>query len=296
MRKAASLVEVLVVIGLLAGLAALLLSAAQKVRAAAARADCANRLRQVALAAQSYHDRTGALPTGCTTAGTFRWTSWLNRLMPDLGREAEWRQAVEDYVLLPSPFRPPHRNLARPVDLFVCPTQEARVLETLGGQRAAVTTYLGVTGEFRMPPAGGIPGVFGTRPGAFGVGRGVRLAEVTDGLSATLLAGERPAGADPHLGWWYAGVGQAGDGSADYLLAVREFPRSPRLTACPVGQYRFGDGDVTDPCDLLHFWSRHPGGAHFALCDGSVRFLTYEADAVLASLATRAGGEVAEVP
>ncbi len=292
MRRAASLVELLVAVGVLAVLTALLLPAVQKVRGAAVRADCGNRLRQLALAAHAHHDRAGALPAGCTPAGPMRWATWLTRLLPDLGREAEWGEARVDYALLPSPFAPPHRNLARPVDAFRCPSQSVLVLETLAGRRAAVTTYLGVTGEFRP----GRPGPAGPLPGAFGVGRGVRLAEVTDGLSATLLAGERPAGADPHLGWWYAGVGQAGDGSADALLAVHESARSPRLDACPAGQYRFGDGDPADPCDLLHFWSSHAGGAHFALCDGSVRFLSYAADPVLAALATRAGGEPVEVP
>jgi prepilin-type processing-associated H-X9-DG protein len=47
---------------------------------------------------------------------------------------------------------------------------------------------------------------------------------------------------------------------------------------------------------MFHFWSPHPGGANFALADGSVRFLPYAANDVLPALATRAGGEVAAVP
>ncbi len=43
-------------------------------------------------------------------------------------------------------------------------------------------------------------------------------------------------------------------------------------------------------------WSLHGGGANFAFCDGSVRFLPYSADAILPALATRAGGEVVAVP
>jgi prepilin-type processing-associated H-X9-DG protein len=51
-----------------------------------------------------------------------------------------------------------------------------------------------------------------------------------------------------------------------------------------------------DPCGMFHFWSPHPGGANFAFCDGSVRFLAYSANDVLPALATRAGGEPVAVP
>ncbi|QDU22132.1 hypothetical protein ETAA1_41080 [Urbifossiella limnaea] len=42
---------------------------------------------------------------------------------------------------------------------------------------------------------------------------------------------------------------------------------------------------------MFHFWSPHPGGANFALADASVRFLRYDADAVMPALASRAGSE-----
>jgi prepilin-type processing-associated H-X9-DG protein len=47
---------------------------------------------------------------------------------------------------------------------------------------------------------------------------------------------------------------------------------------------------------VFHYWSLHPGGAHFAMCDGSVHFLSYSADKILPALATRAGGEAVEMP
>ena len=49
-------------------------------------------------------------------------------------------------------------------------------------------------------------------------------------------------------------------------------------------------------CLRFHFWSVHPGGAHFAFADGSVRFLKYSADEIMPALATRAGGEAVTVP
>jgi len=48
-------------------------------------------------------------------------------------------------------------------------------------------------------------------------------------------------------------------------------------------------------CDVLHFWSYHPGGAVFSLCDGSVRLIPYDADLILPQLATRADSEVVDL-
>jgi prepilin-type processing-associated H-X9-DG protein len=112
------------------------------------------------------------------------------------------------------------------------------------------------------------------------------------------VAGERPPSADFWYGWWYAGFGQAGTGSGDMLLGVRERNRGGYIYTyfCAPGPYSFSPGRFDNQCDLFHFWSPHPGGAHFLFGDGSARFLGYAADPILPALATRAGGEVAALP
>jgi prepilin-type processing-associated H-X9-DG protein len=55
-------------------------------------------------------------------------------------------------------------------------------------------------------------------------------------------------------------------------------------------------GRLNNQCDLFHFWSMHIGGAHFLLVDGSVHFLSYDANSILPALASRASGEAVEVP
>jgi prepilin-type processing-associated H-X9-DG protein len=62
-------------------------------------------------------------------------------------------------------------------------------------------------------------------------------------------------------------------------------------TSCPESKINFQPGRVDDPCDQVHYWSLHPGGSNFLFADGSVRFLSYDADSVLPALATRDGGE-----
>src|SRR5262249_17340267 len=121
--------------------------------------------------------------------------------------------------------------------------------------------------------------------------RGVKMAEVTDGLSNTLLVGERPPSKDLVYGWWFAGSGFGGCGAAGVVQGVREIA-PPTLTgypSCPRGPYQFQAGNVNNQCDQFHFWSFHPGGSNFLMGDGSVRFLTYGAAGVLPALSTRAG-------
>jgi hypothetical protein len=55
-------------------------------------------------------------------------------------------------------------------------------------------------------------------------------------------------------------------------------------------------GQITNPCDQAHFWSLHAGGANFLMAEGSVHFLSYQADDILPALATRNGGEVVSLP
>ncbi|HEX5269189.1 MAG TPA: DUF1559 domain-containing protein [Gemmataceae bacterium] len=132
----------------------------------------------------------------------------------------------------------------------------------------------------------------------------IPYAAITDGLSNTLLAGERPPSPEFRFGWWYAGGGQTGSGgSLDSTPGVREVNRMVGFGAfggpyslCPRGPYHYQAGSATPLCDAFHFWSFHTGGANFLFADGSVHFLTYAADSVLPALATRAGGEVVDLP
>lgn len=182
---------------------------------------------------------------------------------------------------------------------YVCPSDHR------GGQRdpseqAALTSYLGVSGtsQFAEAPARGQDGILF-------VNSAVKMAHINDGTSNTLMIGERPPSASLVYGWIWAGSGDYPYfGATDIVLGVNE--RAEDWNAQPDF---FRPGKIIDPGDLhrYHFWSLHPGGANFALADGSVRFFSYNAGgpwvdtianpnatpSIIQAMSTRNGGEVA---
>ena len=270
-RAALTLIELLVVIAIVGILIGLLLAAVQNVRAAAARADCQNRMKQLALGLHNYHDSYHTLPVGHRSffnPDKRPFTGWTLDLLPYLEQDNLSAQIALAFRTSFMPFvNPPHVHIATVVKAYTCPT-DPRVstpqVSTVTQNRVAFTSYLGVSGKD-----------YQSKDGVFVQDQRFGLNAVNDGTSNSLMLGERPPSADFQFGWWYAGVGQQLSGSK-----------------CGPGAYPFRHSRLDDQCGMFHFWSPHPGGANFAFCDGSVHFLRYSANDILPALATRAGGEV----
>jgi len=296
-RRGFTLIELLVVIAIVAILIGLTLAAVQRVRAAVGRADCGNRLRQLGLALHHHHDTHHTLPVGhrpiLLGSGGVPFSGWPLAVLPFAEQSALYAQAVDAYRKQYLPFRPtPHSGLRTVVPAFVCPTDPRAATAQVSEKTktlAAFTSFLGVAGSDAVT----------ARDGVLYHKSNTRFADITDGLSGTLMLGERPPSPNFQFGWWYAGTGQNLTGSADVVLGVREPNLQPIVSGstCGPGNYPFRPaGGFADPCGMFHFWSPHPGGANFALADGSVRFLRYDADPLMPALASRAGGESAAVP
>jgi prepilin-type N-terminal cleavage/methylation domain-containing protein/prepilin-type processing-associated H-X9-DG protein len=292
LRRGFTLIELMVVLSIICVVMGLTLCAVQRVRNDAIRLQCGNNLRQIGLGLHMYHDSNFRLPAGMSDeppSQPYPLLGWPARLLPFVEQDNLWRLTTEAFQINRNPFQnPPHVGLATVVPLYLCPAdgrisypQESR------GYTVAFTSYLGVEGTDLL-----------SRDGMLFYDYNVSFSEVTDGLSNTVMVGERPPSADFYYGWWYTGAGQSGSGSLDMTLGVSEINRYRRaeFRRCLPGPYSFGPGNLRNDCDLFHFWSLHPGGANFLCADGSVHFLSYSAASVLPALGTRAGGEVVELP
>jgi prepilin-type processing-associated H-X9-DG protein len=297
-RKAVSLIELLIVLAIVTLLLGLLLPALQKARGAAHRSRCAGNLKQLGIAHQQYHDQFGYLPAGLSVFyASDPWVKvgWHARILPFLEQESlfiRMQAALKEDI----PFFANQDNLQilrTVLPFYACPADPRSLSahDVYGnGLLESFPSYLGVEGTDQF-----------ARDGVLFSNSRIRWAEVTDGLSATLLVGERPLSASATCGPWYLGDGQDGTGSCAVVLGSNEWntssavsPTSTFAVSCPRGPFSFRPGDASNPCDLLHFWSQHSGGAHFLFCDGSVRFLNYSAASILANLATRAAGDLVE--
>jgi prepilin-type N-terminal cleavage/methylation domain-containing protein/prepilin-type processing-associated H-X9-DG protein len=291
MRKAFTLVELLVVIAIMAILIGLLLAGVQNVRAAAARLNCNSNLKQLALACHNYESTFHRLPVGhrgILNLERRTFTGWLYEILPYVEQDNIFRDGERAFGISASPFNnPPHQHIATVIRTYSCPSDQRVAtpqVSTKTNNRIALTSYLGVSGlDYK------------SKDGVFIQDRRITFNEVTDGLSNTLMIGERPPSVDFQFGWWYAGVGQVLTGSADQILGVREHNLQPIVSGSPCGPgvYSYKERRLTDPCGMFHFWGPHPGGGQFAMADGSVRQVPYTANPIMPALASRAGGEVA---
>ncbi len=281
-----TLIEVLVIIAIVGILAALMLKAVAMAREAARRVACENNMRQIGLGLHLHHDVYSRLPPGTererpSQASSRPSQGYTAALLPFVEQAALEHLSSLAYRSDSSPFSESHnRVIATPIPVFSCPSDGRMTTSQQSvryGLRVAGTSYLGVSG---------IDG-FDQRGGLFGSSQ-VRFKDVTDGLSQTLLVGERPPSAGFDLGWWYAGVG-LGSGELEHHLGVAQIAPSP-YGDCSFGPYFPAMGRIDQECSANQFWSLHPSGVVFLRFDGSVDFMSYQTDEqTLQALATRSG-------
>jgi len=310
-----TLVELLVVIAIIGILIALLLPAVQAAREAARRAQCANNLKQIALAMHNYENPHRTLPVGSWGCC---WGSWMVAILPYIEQRplyerydhnGKWDIPDSSYRYSGSRNLPVTRTR---IDTYTCPSDTpADETNWYGITSHNYGVNYGNTGFINRsyvgpdaPAEADMNGViFGQAPFTIGDRSGrtatFKLATITDGTSSTFLVSELIQGHGRDLrgfAWW-----AFGSGFMTYLA-----PNSNEPDVMQSAGYCNNTDPRNPPCVGPHTtsmpmtWasrSRHPGGVQSALCDGSVRFMSDNiAIDVWRALSTSQGAEVVSVP
>lgn len=307
-RNAFTLIELLVVIAIIAVLIGLLLPAVQKVREAAARLQCTNNLKQIGLAMMNYESTYRMFPAGYLDNMTLNpvnasattnpdpiigW-GWGALILPYLEQEALFKSISMSSIAMNNTSANAIAFRKTVIKGFLCPSDDTgintfTISGTGGNFELAKSSYAGVNGQGELADFDSALGL-----GMLLRGRGVSIAEVTDGLSNTLFVGERSsksakqaAGTLPGICTWVGalpGGDLDGETSALYVLGWTGDSANPYPP------------NHAEPDGYFHpevFTSKHSGGINFLFGDGSVRFIPDSIDGqVWVNLGTRQGGEV----
>jgi prepilin-type N-terminal cleavage/methylation domain-containing protein len=295
-RRGFTLIELLVVVAIVAVLIGLLLPAVQKVREAAARMQCRNNLKQIGLAAQSYHDANGHLPPGIgyhpfTPNGTFG--TYFFHLLPFVDQDPLFRSSFGVASFL-SPVGPTALNYCgnngvyrQPVRVFLCPSDPSvgpGGTVMIGDETFGATSYA---------PNGLVSGAGPPSPGPQGR---TSVTAIRDGTTNTILHAEKYARCtDPALPPAFRDGGTAWAYSTALVFDWQPPPMTPPGKAFqpgfaipalanlgapsavgPTSKFQVQPTPFLGNCDPTRASTAHGGGIQVGLVDGSVRTLSPE--------------------
>ena len=303
-RRGFTLVELLVVITIIGILISLLLPAVQAAREAARRAQCTNNLKQLGLAAHNHHQAHGHFPS---CGWGYQWVGepgrgfgrdqpggWTYNLLPYLEQEALHEQGIDksgtDRAAAITAV------VETPLAMFICPTRRRVKLyphypntavsnKPKNGnvsEMVAKSDYAANGGDKYVGP---IPGPadfasadsydfhdsqFAQCNGISYIRSQVRIGDIPDGTSNTLLFAEKNINADAYETW-----DPPGEAQSMYIGYDQDVVRWTRIDSGGCWPPR---QDIPGVGGSYWFGSAHAGGFQAALCDGSVQTLSYSID------------------
>ncbi|WP_459558518.1 DUF1559 family PulG-like putative transporter [Lacunimicrobium album] len=310
-----TLIELLVVIAIIATLVAILLPAVQQAREAARRSSCKNNLKQLGIALHNYHDTYNTLPPGTITnlaAGPVpniasSW-GWGAQILPFMEQPALYDATLGanlTIIFAAGQTTPTNTQnmLESSIATYRCPSDNGPQTSgtTTQGQGAINGRYLATSNYVGNNDRGG--GAFATQTadvfewtnaarGIFWVNSRCRFADVTDGLSNTILVGERA--------WEMNNPGQTkrqcdaaiifGTNTNATITNLEGVWGTTHTVADLRGVFASGRARINDKNDITTglantaggnndacqygYSSQHKGGMQVVLGDGGVRFIS----------------------
>jgi len=259
----------------------------------------------------------GSSPLGSLVGRPWEQTAgnWFNEPEPNRWVRRSGSQMFDIASGMAALTGAPNPFLVTKVPIFICPSDDGT---PPAGRDGLQCNYMGVYGPscpfencsasatFRANctnAAWGLSGVGNERTTNAGQVLGmfnwggiiIRMTDVSDGTSNTLLVGEMLMGQSARVNEMFSQQGWVDAKSWVNLgytnIPINTFtPEDPGTTTCGPNLMRSSANYAVSQ----GFKSRHTGGVNFAFTDGSVRFIPYSASQILIPLATRAGGEVAD--
>jgi prepilin-type N-terminal cleavage/methylation domain-containing protein/prepilin-type processing-associated H-X9-DG protein len=281
-RAAFTLIELLVVIAIIAVLIGLLVPAVQKVRAAAARAQCSNNMKQLGLALHNHHEALGGFPAGVLIMPNAAQHNWTAQVLPFLEQDNLYK--LYDFNVNWSAAPNDTGTNQHQIKEFICP---AAPPNRVGANNRGILDYPAINELHRPNPyATRLPPSDPTFIGVLGKNVRRRIVEILDGSSGTLvLAEDAGRNEDWEMGRRQGNLSESGAwANPGGNITVSGFNPVSKTIPGPV---------AINGCNAQNVYSFHTNGANGLFGDGSVRLLSTAMSLdVLIALTTRDGGEV----
>ncbi len=281
-RTGFTLVELLVVIAIIGVMVGLLLPAVQAAREAARRMSCSNNMKNIGLSLHNYHDTANRFPIGQQMRGHFDGNpmsaeggtgfGWAAALLPYL---EQGNQSAQFDFRYPAPENVITRNMLMcqtPLAVFSCPsdnkpptrTQGAIIDSATSSYQGAASSYQGFAGQAVgvNPPAGRFNGVFCRDNRNQTVG----FRDIKDGTTNQIIVAEVK---------WEMNNGLVNNARIYAATAIATYASAGTNALMVNGEATMNwTQPQGNPNPMNTAGSYHPGGAQFALADGSVRFIS----------------------